>query len=93
MAVTNCGDRAGAHVVMAYAEAPGQAVPRWPRKLVAFDKLQLEPGETRTVRLTIPLERLRYRQAGDWLLEPGEYRLLIAGNAEEANPPSVSVWL
>jgi beta-glucosidase len=91
--VTNVGDRAGAHVVMAYAEAPGRAVPRWPRKLVAFGKQHLEPGETRIVRMHVPLDRLRYREAGAWHLEPGEYHVLIADSAEAEPRVSASIRL
>ena len=93
VAVCNSGERAGAEVVMAYVETPAKAVPRWPRKLVGFAKILLQPGETRIVEMQVPLDRLRYRDGGEWRLEAGEHRILIAVNAEDRAPLAASIQL
>jgi beta-glucosidase len=50
--VTNVGQRAGSDVPQVYATVPGAAgVPI--RRLVGFERVQLAPGETRTVDVTI----------------------------------------
>ena len=48
--VTNTGDRAGADVPQVYmTEAPGERRMR----LVGFERMELQPGETRTVTITV----------------------------------------
>ncbi|MGL6042773.1 MAG: beta-glucosidase [Sandaracinobacteroides sp.] len=81
LAVRNEGPIAAAYAPLLFVEAPGQAVERWPRKLVGFHKLLLQPGETRIADVAIPLQHLRYRHAAAWLLEPGDHRIVVAANA------------
>jgi beta-glucosidase len=80
VALANHGPMPAAHAVLLFAEGPGE-VERWPRKLVAFGKAMLTPGETRILDLAFPLQRLRHRGPGRWLLEPGPWRLLVAADA------------
>jgi beta-glucosidase len=93
VAVRNDGPMAAAHVVQVYAEVPGRAVERWPRKLVAFAKPWLDAGETRIVEMTVPLSALRYRMDGRWHLEPGEHRILVADHAQDEAPLATAVRL
>ncbi|WP_367128003.1 glycoside hydrolase family 3 C-terminal domain-containing protein [Saccharothrix sp. HUAS TT1] len=51
--VTNTGDRAGAEVVRLYSHQKQSRVPQPIRQLRAFDRVELRPGETRTVELTV----------------------------------------
>ncbi|MBQ4480429.1 MAG: glycoside hydrolase family 3 protein [Victivallales bacterium] len=60
VSVTNTGKRAGSQVVQVYAEECKPTVPRPPRELVGYAKLRLEPGETRTATIRIPLRALAY---------------------------------
>lgn len=86
VAVANTGDRDVEHVVQIYAEPPVGPVERWPRKLVAFRKLRLQAGVVATCELDVPIRHLCYRMQGQWCLEPGEYRFLLADNAADAEP-------
>src|SRR5208337_5670852 len=50
--VTNIGERAGAGIVQVYVSLPaGTGEP--PKRLVAWDKIQLAPGETKAVSLKL----------------------------------------
>jgi beta-glucosidase len=81
--IANVGDRAGDESVLCYVGYPGQ-VERWPRALKAFTRVSLEPGEARTVAMTIDLDNLRYRDARThaWRFEPGNYDIILSDGAE-----------
>lgn len=79
--VTNTGDRAGKEAVMLFSSdlVASRQVPD-NRRLRAFDKIELKPGETKTVTLSIPAESLGYVDAnGNWVLEQGDFKMQ-AGN-------------
>lgn len=85
VAVTNHGTMPADHVVLLWAEAPGQVQPCWPRKLAGFARAEaLAPGATRIVDIDIPLERLRWRDPAtrQWHLEPGRWQFIAADTAE-----------
>jgi beta-glucosidase len=80
--VTNTGDRAGEEVVQLYIGARSSNVERAPKELKAFTKLELAPGETRTVRLAVPAANLAYYDASaGWIVEPGDYEVITARHA------------
>ncbi len=77
--VTNTGDREGKETVMLYSSdlVASKCVPD-NRRLRAFEKISLKPGETRTVTLTIPASDLAYVGAdGKWILEKGDFSVLV----------------
>jgi beta-glucosidase len=84
VAVANTGTCAADHVVLLWAEPPGSINPCWPRRLAAFTRVSLAPGETRIAVLRVPLASLRWRDPAThcWQLEPGQWRFVIADNAE-----------
>jgi beta-glucosidase len=76
--VTSTGDVPGAEVVQLYVGARSSAVERAPKELKAFSKLELAPGETRTVHLAVPASDLAYYdEANGWTAEPGEYEVVV----------------
>ncbi len=87
--VTNTGDRPGVEVVQCYARAPGSAVERPPRWLVAFAKVRLEPGTSEQVVLDIPVDRLAHYDEAvhDFVVEPTAYELLVGRHS--LDPDSV----
>ena len=49
------------------------------RRLRAFEKVTLQPGETRTVSLQLRADDLSFVDMHDnWVLEPGDFCLSIA---------------
>lgn len=78
--VTNTGTRAGKEVVMLFSSDKVASLVPDNRRLRAFEKVQLQPGETKTVTLTIPASDLAFVGADDkWVLEAGQFRMQ-AGN-------------
>ncbi|MEU4420275.1 glycoside hydrolase family 3 C-terminal domain-containing protein [Actinoplanes sp. NPDC024001] len=81
--VANTGKRAGKHVVQIYVATDAGPVRRPARELRAFTKLDLEPGEERTVTLSLDRRSFAYwdiEQQG-WVVAPGEYRIQVGENA------------
>lgn len=91
--VQNMGDRAGAEVAQAYVSAPGKAVERQKKLLKAFQKIWLEPGETKTATLTIPMDELRYYCLNDkaWKQEGGEHSFTVGTSAADAQALSAAL--
>jgi beta-glucosidase len=85
VAVRNAGDCAGDEVVQVYVGFPGTVQPRAKASLKAFARVSLEPGETRVVRLRIPLVDLRYRDpvTHSWRLEHGPHEIVVGRSAHE----------
>ena len=79
--VTNIGDRYGGTVAELFVAAPNSGVVKPLRELRAFEKLYLEPGETKTVSMTVPICDLSYYIDGRWRLESGEYSFEICADA------------
>jgi len=77
--VTNTGSLAGEEVVQFYVAAHGSRVERAPKELKAFTRLALQPGQTKTVRVEIPVQELAYydEQQG-WTVENLKYELIAA---------------
>jgi beta-glucosidase len=74
--VTNTGKRTGKEVVMLFSsDLIASLVPEG-RRLRAFKKVELQPGETQTVELKIPASDLAFIGAdGHWVLEQGAFRM------------------
>ena len=64
VAVTNAGSVPGKEVVQAYASFPRSSVERCLKELKAFAKVELKPGETRRVEMTVRRSDLRYWDVG-----------------------------
>ncbi|MBT1177083.1 glycoside hydrolase family 3 C-terminal domain-containing protein [Bifidobacterium callimiconis] len=76
--VTNTGDRAGVEVVQAYVGDVVTSVSWTDRELKAFRRVELEPGETRTVEFEIPVADCSIvGPDARRIVEPGEFELLI----------------
>ena len=77
--VTNTGSVAGAETVQLYISDLEASVERPVKELKAFQKVFLQPGETRQVSLTIDRSALSFYndQTGQWTAEPGEFKALI----------------
>lgn len=78
--VTNTGDRMRAEVVQVYAHDRSGAVLRPRRELVGFARVEVPPGETRTIAVTVEAEALRFWdvRAHDWALPSGPVDLEVA---------------
>jgi beta-glucosidase len=95
VAVRNDGQMAADEVVQLYVGYPGTVQPRAKKSLKAFARVSLAPGETKVVRLAVPLDSLKYRdpETHGWKLEPGEHRIIVARSAADPQPLATSVTL
>lgn len=87
--LTNTGTRSGREIVQLYIAPAGQRrQPRPIRELEAFTKVELKPGETKTVSFTLDKRSFSYfsKRLGDWYVESGEFRI-------QAGPSSVDLPL
>ncbi|MFZ1135188.1 MAG: glycoside hydrolase family 3 C-terminal domain-containing protein [Candidatus Korobacteraceae bacterium] len=92
-AVKNTGKRAGQEIAQLYAALPsGSGEP--PKRLVGWTKIQLGPGESKDVTLTIPAMYISiYDEASKgWKLLPGSYTFM-AGPSSKDLPLSANVTL
>lgn len=78
--VTNAGDRAGKETVMLYTSDVAASIIPDNRRLRAFDKIDLAPGESKVVSFAVPATELAFADKnGDMVLEPGEYVAMCGG--------------
>jgi len=79
--VTNTGDREGMESVLWFTRDMVGSITRPVKELKHFEKIQLEPGESRTVTFAIvPEEKLWFPdEQGNKLLEPGAFSLMVGG--------------
>ena len=76
--VTNTGKRAGKEAVLLFSSDLVASDTPDVRRLRQFEKIALEPGETRTVSLTIPANDLAFADHnGQWVLENGAFRIQV----------------
>lgn len=82
--VTNTGQRQGAEVVQVYVGHPA-ANDEPPHLLRAFAKVQLKPGETKTVRLTLGSQTFSTYDASvhQWTHRPGKYEILVGTSSRD----------
>jgi beta-glucosidase len=75
--VRNAGTRPGTAVVQLYLHDPVSKLRRPEQALVAFQKVALAPGETRSLRLEIAPRALACfdPEKNAWIAEPGEFEL------------------
>jgi beta-glucosidase len=82
--VANTGSRAGAEIAEVYAALPA-ATGEPPKRLVAWSKVQLNPGGSKEVTVEIEPKLLSIWdvQHHGWQLVPGEYTLLVGGSSQQ----------
>ena len=83
--VTNTGDRAGAEVVQLYIGDEQSSLPRPVKELKGFQKVSLNPGQTRTVTFEIPPGMLHYYDdaKGAWVAEPGAFTAYVGAASDD----------
>ena len=63
------------------------------RRLRAFDKIELKPGEKKTVSLSIPASALAFvGHDGHWTLEKGDFRIQAGNQTVNVNCTATHIW-
>jgi beta-glucosidase len=79
VAVTNTGKRPGVVVPQLYLTGTGQG----PLRLAGFQRVELAPGETKQVAISVdPRILARWTAGRGWAVVPGRYRLTLATDAQ-----------
>ena len=82
--VTNSGERAGVEIAEVYAALPASAEEP-PKRLVGWKRLELAPGESKTVSIAVDPKYLSiFDVTGDkWKLVPGSYIFMVGGSSQD----------
>ena len=83
--VTNTSTRAGQEIVQIYVRDPVSSVHRPNKELKNFSKVSLEPGETKTVTITLAREAFAYWDdlKHAWVAEAGEFEVLVGSSSTD----------
>ena len=86
--ITNTGNRKGAEVVQVYVSFPNSSVShiqKLNRRLVGFDRVELEPGESKVVTIPINKKQLAYfnDDTDEWWVEGGTVNVHIAASSDD----------
>jgi beta-glucosidase len=83
--VTNTGQRDGAEVAQVYVSGPHSSVERPAKELKGFTKIQLKPGEKRTVTLMLDKRALSYYDVASkqWRADPGIYEVMVGSSSAD----------
>ncbi len=93
--VTNTGERKGAEVIQLYAGFGNSDLDRPVKSLRGFERVNLQPGESKTVTTECPVEKFEYynKTTGDFELENMEYEMYIGTSSGEEDLLKGSVTL
>ena len=81
--ITNTGDRAGADVAQVYVSDDHTKTPRPAKELKGFDKVALQPGETKHVSIELDSRSFAYydAEAKKWNIAPGKFGILVGDSS------------
>jgi beta-glucosidase len=83
--VTNAGKMAGKEIVQIYVHDHKSRLVRPPKELKGFAKVELQPGETKTVVVQLDFRAFAYYHPSykQWITEDGEFDILIGASAAD----------
>lgn len=90
VSLTNTGNRAGEETVQLYLSQPEASLTRSVEDLRGFQKVRLQPGETKDVMFSITPEDLKFYNGAlnyDW--EPGKFIIRIGDNSSHVKSATV----
>jgi len=81
--VTNTGKVAGKEIVQLYVRDAASTVIRPQKELKGFQKVELQPGEKKTVKFALDRRAFAYynTELGDWHVESGVFDILIGASS------------
>jgi beta-glucosidase len=82
--VENTGEQAGTEVVQLYVNDVYSSVTTPVKELKGFQRVDLKPGEKKTVRLEVPYERLALVNKDlETVVEPGEFEVMVGSSSRD----------
>lgn len=91
--VTNVGARAGKESVLLYSSDLYASSTPDVKRLRAFEKVELMPGETKTVELEVTAKDLAFvNYHGKWTLEEGDFVLSVGNQSKQIRCTETVLW-
>ena len=91
--VKNTGKVAGKESVLLFSSDLIASMVPDGRRLRAFDKIELQPGETKTVTFDLNADDLAFvGYDGKWVLEEGDFKLMIADQSADIHCEKTYQW-
>ena len=91
--VKNIGKVAGKESVLLFSSDLIASMTPDGRRLRAFDKVELQPGETKTVTFDLKADDLAFvGYDGKWVLEEGDFKLMIADQSADLHCAETYQW-
>ena len=88
--VTNTGSRAGDEVVQLYTRDVVSSVTTYEKNLAGFERVHLQPGETKQVTFHLDRKQLELLNADmKWVVEPGKFVVMAAASSEDIRQTAV----
>jgi beta-glucosidase len=82
--VTNTGTRKGDEVVQLYVKDKVASVTVYDSQLRGFERVSLNPGETKTIHFTLHPDDLQILDRDmNWTVEPGDFEIRIGSSSED----------
>ena len=82
--VSNTGTRKGDEIVQLYVKEKVASVTTYDSQLRGFERVPLNPGETKTIHFTLHPEDLQILDRNmNWTVEPGEFEVRIGASCED----------
>ena len=92
--ITNNGDVAGQEIVQLYLRDVESRLVRPLKELKAFAKVSLDPGETKTVTLSLNRQSLSFYDPAQskWVAEAGEFEVLVGASSRDIRGTATFNW-
>jgi beta-glucosidase len=89
--ITNTGKVAGKEIVQLYVADPKSSLPRPPKELKGFVKVELQPGESQLVTFVLDQRALSFYDPHkkQWVAEPGDFELLVGASSRDIRGKAV----
>ncbi|MBQ6334818.1 MAG: glycoside hydrolase family 3 C-terminal domain-containing protein [Erysipelotrichaceae bacterium] len=83
--ITNTGKVNGKETAQVYIGKPQDNVPNPIRELKGFEKIELKPGETKSVSIDIPLDEFKFYdvKSASYVLEAGDYQIEVGASSQD----------
>jgi beta-glucosidase len=83
--VRNSGTRKGAEIVQLYVGDPSATIDRPVRELKGFERVELAPGESKTISFQLDRRALSFYSVDKhaWVAQPGQFDLSIGSSSRE----------
>ncbi|MFV0392104.1 MAG: glycoside hydrolase family 3 N-terminal domain-containing protein [Paludibacteraceae bacterium] len=91
--IKNTGNREGKESVMLFSSDLVASISPDVRRLRAFEKVNLLPGETKTITLKLPADDLAFVNPADkWTLEEGDFKLQVGDQIKTIRCTATRTW-